>query len=97
MFAPISMNAPPRGRNRSVKAVIDAFPEQHADVSYGFDPARLSAAGYAEHHPRVPNDSPENRARRRPARTVGVPTPGGDPCTRTAPVSRSPSWRWWTP
>ena len=33
--------------------------------SDGFDPARLSAAGYAEHHPRVANDSPENRARNR--------------------------------
>jgi chemotaxis protein MotB len=32
---------------------------------YRFDPARLSAAGYAEFHPVVPNDSPENRARNR--------------------------------
>lgn len=31
----------------------------------GFDPARLSAAGYGEFHPRVPNDSVENRARNR--------------------------------
>ncbi len=30
-----------------------------------FDPRRLSAAGYAEFHPRVANDSPENRARNR--------------------------------
>jgi chemotaxis protein MotB len=29
------------------------------------DPARLSAAGYAEFRPLVPNDSPENRARNR--------------------------------
>jgi chemotaxis protein MotB len=29
------------------------------------DPARLSAAGYAEFHPRVPNDSPDQRARNR--------------------------------
>ena len=29
------------------------------------DPARLSAAGYGEFHPKVPNDSPENRARNR--------------------------------
>jgi chemotaxis protein MotB len=28
-------------------------------------PDRLSAAGYAEFHPRVPNDTPENRARNR--------------------------------
>ena len=31
----------------------------------GFDPTRLSAAGYGEHHPRVPNDTPANRARNR--------------------------------
>jgi chemotaxis protein MotB len=30
-----------------------------------FEPARLSAAGYGEFHPRAPNDSPENRARNR--------------------------------
>ncbi len=29
------------------------------------DPARLSAAGYGEYHPRVPNTSPELRARNR--------------------------------
>jgi chemotaxis protein MotB len=28
----------------------------------GFEPARLSAAGYGEFHPRVANDSPANRA-----------------------------------
>jgi chemotaxis protein MotB len=32
---------------------------------FGVDPARLSAAGYGEFHPRVPNDSAENRARNR--------------------------------
>jgi chemotaxis protein MotB len=31
----------------------------------GFAPERLSAAGYAEFHPRVPNDSAESRARNR--------------------------------
>ncbi|HLG55905.1 MAG TPA: flagellar motor protein MotB [Vicinamibacterales bacterium] len=30
-----------------------------------FDPARLSAAGYGEFHPRALNDSPDNRARNR--------------------------------
>lgn len=30
--------------------------------SAGVAPARLSAAGYGEFHPRVPNDSPQNRA-----------------------------------
>lgn len=29
------------------------------------DPARLSAAGYAEHRPRLPNTTPESRARNR--------------------------------
>lgn len=31
----------------------------------GLEPARLSAAGYGEFHPRAPNDSPANRARNR--------------------------------
>jgi len=31
----------------------------------GLDAVRLSAAGYAEHRPRVPNDTPETRARNR--------------------------------
>jgi chemotaxis protein MotB len=30
-----------------------------------FDPRRLSAAGYGEFHPRVANDSADNRARNR--------------------------------
>ena len=33
--------------------------------THGFGPQRLSAAGYGEFHPRVPNDSPETRARNR--------------------------------
>ena len=33
--------------------------------SEGFDPTRLSAAGYGEFHPRVANDTPINRARNR--------------------------------
>jgi chemotaxis protein MotB len=33
--------------------------------SEGIDPGRLSASGYGEFHPRVPNDSPGNRARNR--------------------------------
>ncbi len=31
----------------------------------GIDPSRLSAAGYSQFHPRVPNDSDEGRARNR--------------------------------
>ena len=34
-------------------------------VTSGFEPARLSAAGYGEFHPRVPNDTPQNRASNR--------------------------------
>jgi chemotaxis protein MotB len=33
--------------------------------SGGLAPARLSAAGYGEYHPRVANDSAENRAKNR--------------------------------
>lgn len=34
-------------------------------LDQGFDPTRLSAAGYAEFHPRVENDSDSSRARNR--------------------------------
>lgn len=34
-------------------------------LDQGFDPTRLSAAGYAEYHPRVENDSDTSRARNR--------------------------------
>ena len=34
-------------------------------ASGGLAPARMSAAGYGEYHPRVPNDSAENRAKNR--------------------------------
>jgi len=34
-------------------------------LDQGFDPTRLSAAGYAEYHPRVENDSETGRARNR--------------------------------
>ncbi len=40
----------------------------------GFPPERLSAAGYGEFHPRVPNDSPDNRARNRRIDIVVIPT-----------------------
>ena len=33
--------------------------------SGGLAPERLSAAGYGEYHPRVPNDNAENRAKNR--------------------------------
>lgn len=49
------------------------------------DPHRLSAAGYAEFHPRAANDSPENRARNRRVDLVIL-----NPATRDAeePASR---------
>jgi chemotaxis protein MotB len=34
-------------------------------VHYGFSPPRLSAAGFAQYHPLVSNDTPENRAQNR--------------------------------
>ena len=40
---------------------VIAYLVQHA----GIDPARLSAAGYSQFRPRVPNDSDANRARNR--------------------------------
>lgn len=38
---------------------------QYLSEAAGIDPRRLSAAGYAEYRPRVPNDTPESRARNR--------------------------------
>jgi chemotaxis protein MotB len=50
---------------------------------YGFDPGRLSAAGYAEFHPVASNDSAEGRARNRRVDIVIL-----NPSTATAaPVS----------
>jgi chemotaxis protein MotB len=40
----------------------------------GFAPERLSAAGYAEFHPRVPNDSADSRARNRRVDVVLIET-----------------------
>jgi chemotaxis protein MotB len=54
----------------------------------GVEPARLSAAGYGEYHPRAPNDGPANRARNRRVaivvlnRTTAREEPGrGEPST----------------
>ena len=38
---------------------------QHLITAAHVEPARLSAAGYGEFHPRVANDGPDNRARNR--------------------------------
>ena len=45
----------------------------------GVDPVRLSAAGYGEHRPAVPNDSVENRARNRRIELKLVPLPQDAP------------------
>jgi chemotaxis protein MotB len=42
-----------------------------------FAPERLSAAGYGEFHPRVPNDTPEHRARNRRVDVVVAETDQG--------------------
>jgi chemotaxis protein MotB len=54
----------------------------------GLDPARLSAAGYGEFHPLVPNDSAANRARNRRIDLVIVETaqrPSGQVPNRATP------------
>jgi chemotaxis protein MotB len=68
-------------------------------TDYHFDPARLSAAGYAEFHPAVPNDTPEDRARNRRVDIVvlnsqlpqAVATPPAAPAAAEAPKKASPS------
>lgn len=47
-----------------------------------FPPERLSAAGYGEFHPRVPNDSPDNRARNRRIDIVVLAPPAGQAVAR---------------
>jgi len=42
-------------------------------AEYGFDPARLSAGGYAEFHPAASNDTPEGRALNRRVDIVILP------------------------
>jgi chemotaxis protein MotB len=59
--------------------------------SVGIDPARLSAAGYGQFHPRVPNSSAENRARNRRIDLVVMETPATDvvsALSRTSQVSQ---------
>jgi chemotaxis protein MotB len=54
---------------------------------FAIKPERLSAAGYAEFHPRVPNVSAENRARNRRIDIVilrpSPPAPASAPATKT--------------
>ena len=63
-------------------------------VRYGFDPDRLSAAGYAEFHPVAANDTPEGRARNRRVDIVVLnPTPQNvvPPKPAIVPVPAAPS------
>lgn len=50
----------------------------------GVDPERLSAAGYGEYRPAVPNDSDENRARNRRIELKLVPLPQDEPLVEEA-------------
>jgi chemotaxis protein MotB len=49
---------------------------EHLVTTSGLAPERLSAAGYGEFHPRVPNDTPENRASNR---RIDIVILDGDP------------------
>ena len=42
-------------------------------VSYGFDPRRLSAAGFAEYHPVAGNDNPDGRSQNRRVDIIVLP------------------------
>ena len=55
---------------------------------YQFDPARLSAAGYAEFHPVAPNDTADNRARNR---RVDIVVLGGSQAPGASGSDGSPS------
>jgi chemotaxis protein MotB len=45
----------------------------------GVDPARLAAVSLGEHHPVVPNDTPEGRAENRRIEIRLIPPPGARP------------------
>jgi len=57
-------------------------------VQHGFSPERLSAAGYAQYHPIVSNDTPERRAQNR---RVDVVVLEKEPPLQTSRISREPS------
>jgi chemotaxis protein MotB len=58
--------------------------------SVGIDPARLSAAGYGQFHPRVPNSSPENRARNRRIDLVVMEAPAADVVSGFSRTAQAP-------
>lgn len=58
-------------------------------AAHSIDPARLSAAGYADTRPRVPNDSDEHRAGNRRVEVIVVAPPAPDPVE--APVEAAPA------
>jgi chemotaxis protein MotB len=57
-----------------------------------FDPARLSAAGYGEFHPRVPNDTAQNRARNRRIDIVILGSAPQADSFRLKPEATSAEW-----
>ena len=59
--------------NARAMTVLDLFADQ-----LGIDRARLSAIGFGEYHPLVPNDTPENRAQNRRVEITVRYTPGTD-------------------
>jgi len=63
-------------------------------TQFGFDPSRLSAAGYAEFHPIAPNSTPDGRAQNRRVDIVvlaPVQIPANPDVKEPAPQSGSPA------
>jgi two-component system, OmpR family, copper resistance phosphate regulon response regulator CusR len=59
-------------------------------VKYGFSPARLSAAGYAQYHPVASNATPEGRAQNRRVDVVILRAPTVPDSTSSAPADALP-------
>jgi chemotaxis protein MotB len=60
-------------RNNWQLSTARAVSVVEAMVDAGFDPTHLAAAGFGEHYPVVPNDSPENRAQNRRIEIILIP------------------------
>jgi chemotaxis protein MotB len=69
---PIQTQAYPSNWELSTARAVDVL--RYLVEEKGFAPARLSAEGFADTRPRVPNDTPENRARNRRVSFVLVGT-----------------------
>lgn len=61
----VPIRTPKYGSNWELSTARAAAVVAHVIATAGIEPTRLSAAGYGEFHPRVANDSPDNRARNR--------------------------------